>query len=78
MISPSQHTTLAALLVQLGLSQANLAERSRTHPRTIARAVRGEQVSAAVRARIVAAINVARAETGLPGELSASDIFPTG
>ena len=76
--SPSEHTTLAELLTQLGLSQADLAERSRTHPTTVARAGRGVQVSAAVRARILAAINARRAELGQPGDLRPSDIFPAG
>jgi transcriptional regulator with XRE-family HTH domain len=58
MSTPSQHTRLAALLDELGLSQAELARRSRTSVTTIARAVHGEQASATVRARMVAAINV--------------------
>ena len=70
-------TRLAELLDELGLSQAELARRSRTSVTTIARAARGEQASAAVRARIVAAINAKRAEVQQP-ELAASDIFPTG
>jgi hypothetical protein len=61
----------------LALSQAELARRSRTSVTTIARAVHGEQASATVRARIVAAINARRAELQQP-ELAASDIFPMG
>jgi hypothetical protein len=60
------------------VSQRALAERSRTHPNTIARAVRGEkQISAAVRARIVSAVNGRRTDMGL-SELEVSDIFPAG
>lgn len=70
-------TRLAALLAELGLSQAELARRSRTSLTTTARAVHGEQASAAVRARIVAAINARRVEFQQP-ELAASDIFPEG
>ena len=77
MATPLQQTRLAELLDQLHLSQAELARRSRTSVTTIARATRGEQISAAVRARIMAAINARRAELQQP-ELVASDIFPTG
>lgn len=77
MSSIPPRTPLAELLARLGLSQDDLAARSRTHPHTVARAVRGEQVSAPVRARIVAALQ-ARWVEQQPGELSASDIFPTG
>lgn len=77
-MSPTRHETrLAELLSQLHLSQAELARRSRTSVTTIARAARGEQVSAMVRARIVAALNARRAEVQQP-ELAASDIFPAG
>lgn len=72
-----QQMRLAALLDELGLSQAELARRSRTSLSVVARAVRGEQVSAVGRARMVAALNAARAEVQRP-ELAASDIFPTG
>ena len=59
----------AELLSQVYLSQRELAKRARTHPTTIARAVRGEQqISAPMRARIVAAINARRAELSRPAE----------
>ena len=77
MSTPSQQTRLAELLDQLHLSQADLARRSRTSVTTTARVVHGEQASAVVRARIVAAINARRAELQ-QSELAASDIFPTG
>lgn len=77
MSTPSQQTLLAELLDHLHLSQAELARRSRTWVTTIARATRGEQASAAVRARIVAALNAKRAELQQP-ELAVSDGFPLG
>ena len=77
MSTSSQHLRLAELLDQLHLSQAELARRSRTSVTTIARATRGERASAAVRARIVAAINARRAELQQP-ELAVSAIFPMG
>jgi transcriptional regulator with XRE-family HTH domain len=70
-------TRLAELLAELHLSQAELARRSRTSVTTTARVVHGEQASATVRARIIAAINTKRAELQQP-ELAASDIFPSG
>ena len=70
-------TRLAELLADLHLSQADLARRSRTLLSVITRALRGEQLSAVSRAKIVAAINARRAELQQP-ELAASDIFPTG
>lgn len=77
-MSPTPHETrLAEQLALLALSQAELARRSRTSVSTIARAVKGEQIGAAGRARIVAAINVRRAEHQQP-ELAVSDLFPTG
>ena len=73
-----QQTRLAELLAELGLSQANLARRSRTSPSLVARAVHGGgQISAAGRAKIVAAINARRAEVQQPA-LGVADIFPTG
>ena len=72
-----QRTPLAELLAELDLSQADLARRSRTSLSVIARAMHGEQISAAGRARIVAAINARRAEAQQP-ELATSDIFPMG
>lgn len=77
MPTPSQQTRLAELLDHLHLSMAELARRSHTSITTTARAVHGEQKSAAVRARMVAAINARRAELRQPA-LAASDIFPTG
>lgn len=77
MSTPSQQTRLAELLDQLHLSQTELARRSRTSVSTVARATRGEQITAPGRARIVAAINARRSELQQP-ELGASDIFPTG
>ena len=77
MSTAPQQTRLAELLDELHLSQAELARRSRTSPATVARAVRGEQISAQVRARIVAAVNARRGEMQQP-ELSAVEIFPTG
>ena len=68
---------LAELLDELGLSQAELARRSRTSLSLVARAVRGAQIGAASRAKLVAAINAARAAGQLP-ELAASDDFPSG
>ena len=62
MPTPSQQTRLAEQLALLALSQAELARRSRTSVSTIARAVKGEQIGAAGRARIVAAINARREE----------------
>ena len=77
-MSPTPHEMrLAGLLDHLHLSQAELARRSHTALTAIARAVYGEQMSAAVRARIVAAINALRVELQQP-ELTAFDIFPTG
>ena len=70
-------TRLAVLLAELQLSQADLARRARTSLRVIARAQRGEQLSAVSRAKIVAAINARRVEVQQP-ELTASDIFPAG
>lgn len=77
MSTPSQQLSLAELLEQLHLSQAELALRRRTSFTTTARAVYGEQTSAAVRARIVAAINARRGELQQP-EPGVSEIFPTG
>lgn len=78
MSATPHETRLAELLDELGLSQAELARRSRTSPATIARAVRGEQqISAEVRAKIVQAINTWREERQQP-TLEASAIFPTG
>lgn len=66
-MSTTPHKTrLAELLEQLHLSQAELARRSRTSVTTIARAARGKQVSATVRARIVAALNARRVELQQP------------
>ena len=77
-MSPTPHETrLAEQLALLDVSQAELARRSRTSVSTIARAVKGEQIGAAGRARIVAAINALRKELQQP-ELAASDIFPMG
>lgn len=77
-MSPTPHETrLVELLAELHLSQADLARRSRTSPATVARAARGAQISAQVRARIVAAVNARRGEMQQP-ELSAVEIFPTG
>ncbi len=75
-MSPDQ-TRLVEMLPQLDLSQAELARRARTSRATIQRAVRGEQISAEQRARIVAAMNARREERQQP-PLLASDIFPTG
>lgn len=77
MPTPSQQTRLAELLAELGLSQAELARRSHTSISTVARAVRGEQISATGRAKILAAINAGRADMQQQ-ELAATDIFPTG
>ncbi|HEU5378912.1 MAG TPA: helix-turn-helix transcriptional regulator [Ktedonobacteraceae bacterium] len=51
MSTSSQQMRLAALLEQLGWSQADLARRSRTSLSVVARAVHGEQISAVGRAR---------------------------
>ena len=77
MPTSSQQTRLAELLTQLNLSQAELASRSHTSITTTARVVHGEQASATVCARIVAAITQRRVEPQQP-ELAASGIFPTG
>jgi transcriptional regulator with XRE-family HTH domain len=75
MSTPSPQTRLAELLDELGLSQAELARRSRISIMAVARAVHGEQTSATGRTRIIGAINARRQELGQT-ELSASDIFP--
>lgn len=77
MSTTPHETRLAELLGQLDLSQADLARRSRVSSATVARAVRGEQISARPRAQIVAALNARREEMQQPA-LGASDIFPTG
>jgi transcriptional regulator with XRE-family HTH domain len=77
-VSTTPHETrLAEQLALLDMSQAELARRSRTSVSTIARAVKGEQIGAAGRAKIVAAMNAVRAEVQQP-TLAASDIFPAG
>ena len=77
MPTPSQQARLAELLDLLNVSQAELARRSRTSISTVARAIRGEQITAQGRASIVAAINAAHADAQQPA-LVASEIFPTG
>ena len=77
MPTPSQQTRLAALMDELGLSQAELARRSRTSPSLVARDTAGAQTSAEGRAKIIKAINRRRQELQ-QSELAASDIFLTG
>lgn len=77
MSATPHETRLAELLDELGLSQAELVRRSHASITTAARVVHGERASAAVRTRIVAAINMRRAELQQP-KLAASAIFPVG
>lgn len=55
-------TRLAEQLALLGWNQAELARRSRTSLSLVARAGRGAQITAAGRARIMAAINARRGD----------------